>query len=85
MTPSLVVRTRFNSDCKSSLPQLRMTRANSTLNQWALGQVVATLVDEHKEPGFYQVRWNPNVPSGIYFYRLQAGEFLETKTMVLLG
>jgi N-acetylneuraminic acid mutarotase len=49
-----------------------------------LGQVVATLVDEHKEPGFYQIRWNPNVPSGIYFYRLQAGEFLETKTMVLL-
>jgi dienelactone hydrolase len=57
-----------------------------------LGQTVATLIDEHKEPGFYQVRWNANVPSGIYFYRLQAGDastgsargFVETKKMILL-
>jgi hypothetical protein len=50
-----------------------------------LGQLVATLVDERKELGYYAVQWNAsNVPSGIYFYRLQAGEFLETKKMVLL-
>ena len=49
-----------------------------------IGQLVATLVDEKKQPGFYQVQWNANVPSGIYFYRLQAGEFVQTKKMILL-
>jgi Ca-activated chloride channel family protein len=50
-----------------------------------LGQEVALLVYERKEAGIYQVTWNAsNVPSGIYFYRLQAGEYVETKKMVLL-
>jgi hypothetical protein len=49
-----------------------------------LGQPVATLVDERKEPGYYTVQWIASVPSGIYFYRLQAGEFVETKKMILL-
>lgn len=50
-----------------------------------LGQVISTLEDGYKEAGFHQLRWNAsNVPSGIYFYRLQAGEFVETKKMVLL-
>ncbi len=50
----------------------------------ALGQEVATLVNEQKEAGYYQVQWNANVSSGIYFYRLQAGEYVETKKMILL-
>ena len=51
----------------------------------ALGQLVATLVDESKRAGAYQVQWNAsNVPSGTYFYRLQAAGFVETKKMVLL-
>jgi polyhydroxybutyrate depolymerase len=59
--------------------------ANVTLKVYnTLGQLVASLVDEHKEAGSYQVQWNANVPSGIYFYRLQAGEFVETKKMILL-
>ena len=49
-----------------------------------LGQVVATLVEEDKEAGYYQVEWNANVPTGIYFYRLQAGQFAETKKMTLV-
>jgi hypothetical protein len=50
-----------------------------------LGQLVATLVDERKMAGSYQVSWNASyVPSGIYFYRLQAGEFVETKKLVLI-
>ncbi len=49
----------------------------------ALGQLVTTLVDEKKEPGYYAVRWKANVPSGIYFYRLQAGGYVETKKMIL--
>jgi len=51
----------------------------------SLGQEVALLVNnEERSPGYYQVQWNANVPSGIYFYRLQAGDFVETKKMILL-
>jgi hypothetical protein len=50
----------------------------------ALGQEVAKLVSGHKDAGYYQVQWSPSVPSGIYFYRLQAGEFTATKKMILL-
>jgi hypothetical protein len=50
----------------------------------ALGQEVASLANERKEAGYHQASWYANVPSGIYFYRLQAGEFVETKKMILL-
>jgi len=50
-----------------------------------LGQQAATLVDEQKEAGSYSVKWNAtNAPSGIYFYRLQAGHYSEIKRMTLL-
>ena len=50
-----------------------------------LGQEVAVLLNEEKASGYYQVRWDAShVPSGIYFYRLQAGEFVETKKAILL-
>ncbi|TAK58275.1 MAG: T9SS type A sorting domain-containing protein [Bacteroidetes bacterium] len=50
-----------------------------------LGREVATLVNENLLPGTYEVSWNAgNHPSGVYFYRLQSGEFVETKRMMLL-
>jgi hypothetical protein len=49
-----------------------------------LGQQVALLVNAQRSPGYYRVQWNANVPSGIYFYRLQAGESVETKKMIVL-
>jgi hypothetical protein len=49
-----------------------------------LGQLVATLVDAEKEAGYHQVQWSPNVPSGVYFYRLHAGGFVDTRRMILL-
>jgi hypothetical protein len=49
-----------------------------------LGGEVASLVNEQKEAGTYQATWNASVPSGIYFYRLQAGTFVETKRMIVL-
>ena len=51
----------------------------------ALGQEVTVLVNERREAGSYQAAWNASsASSGIYFYRLQAGEYVETKKMILL-
>ena len=59
--------------------------ANVTIKIFnTLGQEIAVLVNERKDAGSYQVQWNANVPSGIYFYRLQAGDFIDTKKAVLL-
>jgi parallel beta-helix repeat protein len=57
-----------------------------------LGREVTTLVSQDLIPGYFATKWDANVASGIYFYRLQArpkdggqaGEFVKTKKMVLL-
>jgi len=50
-----------------------------------LGSKVVALVDEEKPAGSYEVEFNAlALPSGIYFYKLQAGSFVETKKMVLM-
>ncbi len=50
-----------------------------------LGQQIETLVNNHQQPGKHQAVWNAEtVPSGIYFYRLQAGEQSATGKMVVI-
>jgi len=52
-----------------------------------LGREIATLVNEEKTAGSYNVEFgmqNLELSSGIYFYKLQAGNFVETKKMILL-
>ena len=50
-----------------------------------LGRKVATLVNEVKEPGTYIVQWDASgVSSGVYFYRLRAGDFVQTKRMMVV-
>jgi hypothetical protein len=50
-----------------------------------IGNEVATLVDEYKPVGSYEVEFDASkFTSGVYFYRLQAVSFVETKKMVLL-
>ncbi len=50
-----------------------------------LGNEITNLVNEPKPAGNYEVDFNAaNLPSGIYFYRLSAGSYLESKKMVLL-
>ena len=50
-----------------------------------LGNEIITLVDEEKSPGVYEVEFNAsNLPSGVYFYRLQAGSFNQIKKMILI-
>jgi hypothetical protein len=50
-----------------------------------LGNEVATLVDEEQPSGRYEIEFNASIlPSGVYFYQLKTGNYLETKKMVLL-
>jgi hypothetical protein len=50
-----------------------------------LGNEVATLLNEEQEPGVYEVEFNANgLPSGIYFYKLTAGEYNQTQKMIYL-
>jgi photosystem II stability/assembly factor-like uncharacterized protein len=50
-----------------------------------LGREVAVLMDERKEAGSYQVKFDgTNLPSGVYFYRMQAGDFVQTRQLLLL-
>ena len=51
----------------------------------ALGKEITTLVNEELNAGSYKNDWNAgNLSSGIYFYRLQAGKYSETKKLILL-
>ena len=50
----------------------------------AIGEEVAVVLNEVKEAGYHQVEFNAaNLPSGVYFYQLRAGSFVETKKMIL--
>ena len=50
-----------------------------------LGNEIANLVNEEKTTGTYKVKWNAEgLPSGVYFYRLKAGSFVQTNKMILL-
>ena len=51
----------------------------------ANGKLVATPVDEEKPAGIYKVEFDATtLPSGIYFYRILAGDLIQTKKMVLM-
>ncbi len=51
----------------------------------ALGREIATLVNKKQAPGKYSVQFNANnLPSGVYFYTLRAGNFVQTRKMILM-
>lgn len=74
----------FNPSTKIrySLPQ----SSNVTLTVFdILGNEIETLVNEDKSAGTYEVNWNATgLPSGVYFYRIRAGSFNDTKKMILI-
>jgi len=50
-----------------------------------VGEEVTVLVNKEVDAGFYEIEFDATtLPSGIYFYRIQAGSFVETKKMVLM-
>jgi hypothetical protein len=62
------------------------TQSHVTLKVFdVLGREVATLVNENKNSGNYEVDFDGSkLPSGVYFYRLSAGSFIEIKKLLLL-
>ena len=71
-----------NTSIKFSVPKA----VNVTLKVFdVLGKEVATLVNEVKQPGFHTADFNASdLASGIYFYRIDAGEFSSVKKMILV-
>lgn len=73
---------------KYSLPVVahELPLQNVTLKIYnVLGKEVAILVNKSQKPGNYQVTFQAgNLPSGVYLYKLTAGNFTETKKMILL-
>ena len=57
-----------------------------TINVYdVLGRKVKTLVDTEKLPGHYQLTFNASrLPSGVYFYRLTAGSYVQTKKLMVI-
>jgi hypothetical protein len=62
------------------------TSANASLAVYnTLGQLVATLVKGEQDAGYYEVKFDGTNPaSGVYFYRIQASSFVQTKKLLLL-
>ena len=51
----------------------------------SLGEEIAVLVNEEQDKGYHKVDYNAaNLPSGVYFYKLTAGNFISTRKMMLL-
>jgi alpha-D-xyloside xylohydrolase len=74
----------FNAITKISYSTLHRNHVTIKIYD-LLGREVAVLVDQLKEPGSYTIDWNANnCSSGVYLYRLQAGDFVKTKTLLLL-
>jgi hypothetical protein len=86
--------TEFNLAQNHPNPFNPMTRVTFSLPQAShvrlviyniLGQPIATLVNGNREAGYHTVIWNASdAASGIYFYRIEADGFADTKKMVLL-
>ena len=76
-----------NTRIKFTIPSnVKRQTLNVTLKVYdVLGNEVATLIDEEKQPGVYEIEFDgSNLSSGIYLYRLTAGEFNDEKKLVLI-
>jgi hypothetical protein len=78
-----------NTKIKYTIPNVSLSGVEGSRVQLkvydVLGNEVATLVNESKPAGSYEVEFNAsNLSSGVYFYKLQSGSFVETRKMILL-
>jgi photosystem II stability/assembly factor-like uncharacterized protein len=70
---------------KYSIPVVLSPQHVTLIVYDVLGKEIITLVNEEKQQGFYEVKFDgTGLSSGVYFYRLKAGNFTQTKKLVLL-
>ena len=76
----------FNPTTKIRFDISGSSAAQTSLSVYdLLGREVAALVNEELKPGTYEVNWDAsNFPGGVYFYRISAGSFSETRKMILI-
>ena len=74
----------FNPSTKIKFSILKTSKVTIKIYD-ILGNEIETLVNEEKPTGTYEITWYAeNLTSGVYFYQLRTGEFLETKKMILI-
>lgn len=74
----------FNPNSKIKMQIAKLAEAKLVIFD-ILGREVVTLVNEELKPGTYEVDFDgTNYPSGVYYYKLSAGKYTETKKMVLI-
>ncbi|QQS38198.1 MAG: T9SS type A sorting domain-containing protein [Ignavibacteriales bacterium] len=81
--PSTTIRYTIPLDVRSEMREVSLKVYD------VLGNEIATLINEEKPAGEYEVEFNPassiRYPaSGIYFYQLKAGDYIQTKKMILM-
>ena len=77
--PTTKIKFQIPSDVKSHTPDVKLIIYDIT------GREIQTLINEKLNPGTYEVTFDgSNLPSGVYFYQLRAGDFVNTKKLILL-
>jgi len=77
--PSTVIKYSIPTDVRGEMQEVRLTVYD------ILGNEVATLVKENQKSGNYEVKFDAsNFSSGLYFYRISAGNFVDIKKMILI-
>lgn len=83
--PKFVIETCHGMSLQSGMSQQSLHYEVSLRIYDVLGREIISLINEQKSPGNYEIKWDASgLPSGIYFYRLAAGEYNVTKKMILL-
>jgi Arylsulfotransferase (ASST)/Secretion system C-terminal sorting domain len=77
--PGTKVKFDIMSNVKGQMSNVKITVFD------VLGKEVSVLVDEYLQPGTYEIDFDSrNLPSGVYYYTLKAGNYTETRKMVLI-
>lgn len=77
--PNTIIRFNIPSSVKSQTSNVKLIVYNS------LGKEISTLVNENLNSGIYEINFDSkNLSSGIYYYKLEAGDYRDVKKMILL-
>ena len=77
--PVTTIKFNIPSDIKGQISEVKLIIYN------ILGKEIAQLVNDKLQPGTYEVTFDgSNLPSGVYFYKITAGNYIDTKKMLLI-